>query len=625
MSGDAHAGAADAHAGADAGAGAGADAGAGAGAGAGADAGARRARFGASGAVPEDGATTFRVWSPVARRVQVRLFADGERASVDAELEDLGGGFFAARREDVAPGSLYKFVVDGRELPDPYARYLPYGVHGPAEVIERKRAEPFRAAPPLEQYVIYELHVGAFTPEGTYAAAMQHLEHLVDLGVTAVELMPLASFPGRRGWGYDGVAHFAPFAPYGRPDDLRELIARAHAAGLAVLLDAVYNHFGPRGNYLGAYATAYFGAQGDNPWGDAPNFGEPAMREYVLSNARMWFDEYGFDGLRLDATQTLRDASPVHILRELRDLAASYTPAKTLIAEDDRNDPSLVRETGLDAIWADDFHHQMHVVLTGERDGYYAAFKASTHALARTIARGWLYEGERYAPWRRARGRPASGLSPKRFVYCVQNHDQIGNRALGDRLRADGGVEALRAATIVLLFLPMTPLLFMGQEWASTSPFLFFTDHDDEYGEAVAKGRREEFRDFVAFARDDAVARIPDPQADGTFERSKLVWEEARWAPHHGMHEAVRAMIRLRKEDAVLREPGTRAQLRANAKGRVLVVERSAAAGRRVLVANLSAHTQSAAPMPDGGTPLFAVGDIGPGRLGPFAVAVWRA
>jgi maltooligosyltrehalose trehalohydrolase len=543
-------------------------------------------------------------------------------------LEGQGAGFFERRLPGVGPGTLYKFVLDGRELPDPFARFLPFGVHGPAEVIERKQARPAPSVPPLHRYVIYELHVGTFTAEGTYTAAGDRLGHLGHLGVTAVELMPLSSFPGRRGWGYDGVAHFAPFAPYGRPDELRAFVERVHASGLAVLLDVVYNHFGPRGNYLEAYAAEYFTVGHGSPWGAAPNFGHPAMREYVLSNARMWFDEFGFDGLRLDAVHALRDPAPIHILRELRDLAASYVPAKTLIAEDDRNDPAIIQETGLDAVWADDFHHEMRVVLTGEGDGYYAAYEPKVEALARTIEHGWLFQGEMYEPWGTARGRPPGALAPEHFVYCIENHDQIGNRALGERLDRDAGIDALRTATLVLLFLPMTPLLFMGQEWASSSPFLYFTDHDPEFGPQVSNGRRNEFRAFKAFASDEARARIPDPQARATFEQSKLRWEEADCGAHRAVYEAVRAMLQLRREDPVLsrKAPCDRRDLHARAEGCLLVVERRSPMGCRQLVANLSPEAHSVEVGPGSGEEaLLRVGEVGAARMGPYALVVWRA
>jgi maltooligosyltrehalose trehalohydrolase len=427
-------------------------------------------------------------------------------------------------------GTLYKFVVDGRELPDPYARSLPHGVHGPAMVIAPGPASLPRASRPLHEQVIYELHVGTFSVEGTYAAAAERLRELADLGVTTIELMPVSSFAGRWGWGYDGVAHFAPFAPYGAPDDLRAFVARAHDLGLAVILDVVYNHFGPAGNYLAEFSPAYFSTERTTPWGRALDFTQPAMRGYVLDNARYWFEEFGFDGLRLDAVHAIEDPSEKSILKELVELARSFDPPRLLIAEDDRNDPSAVLELGLDALWADDFHHQVRVTLTGERDGYYAGYQPGVADLARAIARGWLYEGQCPPGKSEGRGKPATLLPAQAFVYCIQNHDQVGNRALGDRITEQISLADYAMISTLLLFLPMTPLLFMGQEWAASTPFAFFSDHDAELGRLVSRGRREEFKAFRAFADATARARIPDPQAPETFEHSRLRWEERKRA-----------------------------------------------------------------------------------------------
>jgi maltooligosyltrehalose trehalohydrolase len=575
------------------------------------------------GAIVDPRGTTFRVWAPSTRRVDVRLFTDARSAVASYPLRPSDNGHFELRLAGRGAGTLYKFVLDGRELPDPYARFLPFGVHGPAEVIPRASATPFAAAPPLQRYIIYELHVGTFTQEGTYAAATARLSDLVDLGVTAIELMPVSASPGQRGWGYDGVAHFAPFVPYGRPDALRALVERAHSLGLATMLDVVYNHFGPRGNYLGEYAADYVATTSGNPWGSAPNFACPAMRRYVIDNARMWFDEYGFDGLRLDATHTIRDESPVHILRELHELAGSYALAKVLIAEDDRNDPTIVTELGIDGIWADDFHHQIRVLLTGERDGYYEAYEPALGALARTIERGWLFEGQRYVPWDKARGRPADELGPERFVYCIENHDQIGNRAFGTRLNHDAGVDAVCAATVVLLFLPMTPLLFMGQEWASSSPFMYFTDHDGEYGPLVSTGRRKEFAKFAAFADESGRDAIPDPQSFDTFQRSKLRWEERERDAHRRVLAGVRAMARLRRDDAVLSAPSARASLKAGVRAGVLIVERWSQAGRRILRANLSDRETRTTGAELSSQLLLCVGEVQTDALGPFAAGVW--
>ncbi|HSU38554.1 MAG TPA: alpha-amylase family glycosyl hydrolase, partial [Polyangiaceae bacterium] len=414
-------------------------------------------------------ATRFGVFTDAGRAL-LRLYDENERPERDVPFVAMGGGYFTAEVPGVGHGALYRFVLDDeRALPDPYARALPRGVHGPAMVVESRHAWRSPRMPrPRHAHVIYELHVGTFTPEGTYAAAATRLEHLAALGVTTLELLPLSSFAGRHGWGYDGVAHFAPHAAYGTPEDLREFVDRAHEHGFSMLLDVVYNHFGPAGNYLAAYSKRYFTSETPTAWGDAPDFGEPELRRYVLDNARYWLDEFRFDGLRLDATHSIYDRSPEHVLRELTHELGALTPKPWLAAEDERNAPELVREHGLDAIWADDFHHQMHVTLTGERDGYYGAYTPGAADVARAIAEGWLYSGQVFPPSGKPRGASARGLPSESLVYCLQNHDQIGNRALGERLSALTSPSAYRAAYVLLLTLPMTPLLFMGDEWAAS-------------------------------------------------------------------------------------------------------------------------------------------------------------
>ena len=447
---------------------------------------------------------------------------------------------------------------------------------------------------PLSEHVIYELHVGTFTEPGTYEAAAARLDHLVALGVSAVELMPLGAFPGARGWGYDGVAPFAPFAGYGTPDQLRNFVDRAHERGLSVLLDVVYNHLGPDGNYLSAYSPDYFSRELKNAWGAAPNFPHPALRRLVLSNALYWLREFRFDGLRLDATHAIVDVAPKHILRELSENVRALAPRRLLIAEDERNDPRLVTELGLDAIWADDFHHAVRVTLTGEREGYYRAYEPGAATIARAIEHGWLYEGALYEPTGEKRGRSARALPAEAFVYCIQNHDQIGNRAIGDRLPGSIPLPAFRAASIVLLYLPMTPLLFQGQEWAATTPFQFFTDHTPELGRRVSQGRREEFKGFSAFQDPAQREKIPDPQAASTFERSKLRWNELEQSEHRDVFKLIQSAIALRRDDPVLRAAG-RHELAASSDGDVLLVKRWSQGENRLLIANFSAQP---APLP---------------------------
>jgi len=537
--------------------------------------------------VVDENRTRFAAFSTRARTCCVRLFGDDGRILSTRAMKPEGGGYFSLVLDDVGAGALYKFVLDERELPDPYARFLPMGVHGPAMVVSSSYAwrSGKSVSRPLAEQVLYEIHVGTFTAEGTYRAAGTHLLDLARLGVTTIELMPIAAFPGERGWGYDGVAFYAPYAPYGTPDELRRFIDDAHALGLEVLLDVVYNHFGPMGNYLGAYSPEYFDEAIHTVWGPGPNLELPEMRRYIVDNARYWLTEFRFDGLRLDAVHAIVDLSPQHVIREIASLASTLEPRKVLIAEDDRNDETLVRELGVHAIWADDFHHQLHVTLTAERDGYYSAYQPGVDALAESITRGWLYEGQEFPPSGKPRGKSAPDLAASCFVYCLQNHDQVGNRAFGERLSDDITTDAYCAASMLLLFLPMTPLLFMGQEWGATSPFLFFTDHEEPLGGQVSAGRRQEFKAFEAFASEATREKIPDPQARSTFERSRLSWEERERKPHDRVLKLYRELLFLRRSDPVLREC-RRDRLRAEAHGDLLVVSRWNDVGKRVLVVN---------------------------------------
>jgi maltooligosyltrehalose trehalohydrolase len=533
------------------------------------------------------------VLSTKAKSVEVRLFDEGARALRTIRLEPTSEARFAGHVEDVMEGALYKFVLDGDEVPDPYARFLPFGVHGPARVTATRQERPLPHPPPLHRWSIYELHVGTFSREGTYRGAIEHLDHVTSLGVTAIELLPIAAFDGIRGWGYDGVALYAPHAPYGSPDDLRELVRAAHARGLAVLLDVVYNHFGPSGNYLARYAPEYFTSKVKTPWGDAPSFGWTPMRRLVLDNARYWLDELGFDALRLDATHEIHDDSEVHILRELADLV--HERGRRVFFEDERNDPDVVRVLGADGVWADDFHHQIHVLLTGERDGYYGAYEPTVSALAANVRSGWTFSGAPYAPWNgRPRGKPALELERERLVTCIQNHDQVGNRAFGTRLSEHVSVDAYCAAVALSLFLPTTPLLFMGQEWAASSPFSYFSDHGGELGAAISRGRREEFKSFAAFADPAVRERIPDPEAPSTFEASRLRWEELALGDHARVLDLHRTMLALRQIDPVLSQPlpyGAELDTRAD-EGSVLRVIRHGAGGSRTLVLNLGRHSR---------------------------------
>lgn len=533
--------------------------------------------------LPGSASTRFRVWSSQAQAVQVRL--GGQLYPMQAQ----GGGIFEATLEAL-PGSRYLFVLDGVPTPDPYARFLPDGVHGEAEVVHLGQFE-YRAAHwnglKLSDCIFYELHMGTFTPEGTYAAAQQKLPYLKELGVTAIELMPIAAYAGERGWGYDGVALYAPHAPYGRPEDLQAFIDAAHGLGLAVLLDVVYNHFGPDGNYLKNYSPQYFTDRFSSAWGEGLDYAEPHMRRLITESARMWLRDYHFDGLRLDATQSMPDDSPTHILAELASEVHALGGTHLLLAEDYRNLPMLVTDYQLDGIWVDDFHHQVRVTLTGDQDGYYAAFEGGAQALSTTINQGWLYQGQVWPledaalPYNR-RGESAQALDAYHFVYFIQNHDQIGNRAQGDRMhsRAEVSPAAYRGASTLLLALPMTPLLFMGQEWAASTPFPFFSDHQGELGALVTQGRKKEFGHFKGFE-----GEVLDPQAAETYQLAKLDWDEHGQGDQAQTWRLYRDLLRLRKADPVL-SGRSRQGLLAGHAGELLWVQLEHAGAQRQLLWN---------------------------------------
>lgn len=586
------------------------------------------------GAALEGGGVRFRVWSTRAGRVAVVLHErpEGDGPPVAREerpLQPLGDGLFEAFY-DLPEGTLYRFKLDDAEVPDPYARALPFGVHGPAEVVRAHhewRASEWRPRP-LTDCVIYELHVGTFTPEGTFAAATEKLPLLAELGITAIELMPLSSFSGARGWGYDGVGHFAPHAGYGRPDELRALVDAAHLLGMNVLLDVVYNHFGPEGNYLGSYSPEYFAHAVQTPWGDALNFAAPAMRRLVVDNARYWLTEFGFDGLRLDATHAMVDPTERPILAELAAEVRSLPEHRLLVAEDETNDPALVLGLGLDAIWADDFHHVVHVLLTGERDGYYDAFEPKVFELARCIERGFVYEGQAWPPSGKPRGADASGLPAPAFVYCLQNHDQVGNRALGDRLHHQSPLDLYCAASMLLLFLPMTPLLWMGQEWAASAPWQYFTDHPKELGEQVTAGRRAEFKLFAAFHDPEQQQQIPDPQDPATFERSRLDWGERDAGEHAGVLALYRALLHLRREDETLRVPDRSNMSVGTVGDQILWVLRKGPGGDRLLVVDFGPCDAGGPPTPPEGRAwrlLLSSGSEAHPALPPARAAIYAA
>jgi maltooligosyltrehalose trehalohydrolase len=483
----------------------------------------------------------FRLWAPAAKRVEVQL---GD------ELLAMEGkdGWFELTDARAHPGSLYKYRIDGQHLvPDPASRFQPQDVDGPSEVIDPRafRWKEGWQGRPWREAVIYELHVGTFTPEGTYKGVQSKLGQLVDVGVTAIELMPLADFAGRRNWGYDGVLPYAPDSAYGRPEDLKALVQAAHDAGLMVFLDVVYNHFGPKGNYLHVYAPQFFTERHNTPWGAAIDFAQPAVRQYFVHNVLYWLNEYRFDGLRFDAVHAIHDDSARHILDEICD---SVPEGKHLVLENDANQSRFIGPGKYDAQWNDDSHHGYHVLATGEDDGYYVSYSdAPAKHLARCLAEGFAYQGEVSPFTGEPRGERSAHLPPAGFVDFLQNHDQIGNRALGERLLSLAETKKLKALTAIQLLAPSPPLLFMGEEWGCRQPFLFFCDFDGELGEAVRKGRREEFKRFAAFKE-----RIPDPLAETTFRRCVLRWKDRdpSWLAHY------KELLSLRKNEITPLDPG---------------------------------------------------------------------
>jgi maltooligosyltrehalose trehalohydrolase len=509
------------------------------------------------GAVVGDRGVVFRVWVPMAGKVELILEggANGARA-----LHPEGNGFFTAFLDDVKPGALYRFRVDGQgPFPDPASRRQPLGVHGPSEIVDPSGflwTDKDWPGVALGDVVFYELHVGTFTPAGTFAGVREKLSGLRELGITVVELMPVADFPGERNWGYDGVSPFAPARCYGSPDDLRALVDCAHGTGLAVWLDVVYNHLGPDGNYLGAFSPFIYSERHHTPWGKAINLDGPhsgPVRAFFIENALHWLHEYHLDGLRLDATHAICDESPRPFLAELAaSVHALPEPRRMIVAEDNRNLAALVRREnengiGLDGVWADDFHHQVRRRLAGDREGYFADYSGQAADVAETVERAFFFRGQMLPTGNRPRGTDPTGVPAERFVFCIQNHDQVGNRALGERLHHQIDPAAYRAAVALLLLSPETPLLFMGQEWSTSSPFLYFTDHEPGLGQKVTAGRHEEFKAFAAISSPEAQVLIPDPQDQATFASSRLPWDERAREPHASTLRLHQALLDLRR------------------------------------------------------------------------------
>ncbi|MDJ0849946.1 MAG: malto-oligosyltrehalose trehalohydrolase [Myxococcota bacterium] len=574
------------------------------------------------GAVPlADGGARFALWAPAVERVGVVFETPGRERQ--APLAPGADGWFRGVVADAEAGERYRYELDGgARVADPASRFQPDGAEGASELVDPEAFDWPDAAwrgRPFEEAVFYELHVGAFTPRGDYGGVAERLDHLAELGVTALELMPLSECPGARNWGYDGVLPFAPASRHGRPDELKALVAAAHERELMVFLDVVYNHFGPAGNELHRYAPDFFTSRHETPWGDAIDFESATsrpVREYFIHNALYWLEEYHLDGLRLDAVHAIRDDSRPDVLDELaqrvRDHFAGDRRVHLVLENDDNAARRLARDPRgrplhYTAQWNDDLHHGLHVLLTGEREGYYEDYADEpVHHLGRSLAEGFAYQGDASrhrggAP----RGEPSGHLPPTAFVGFLQNHDQVGNRAFGERIARLAPPEAVAAALHVLLLSPSPPLLFMGEEWGAEQPFLFFCDFEGELAAAVRRGRRSEFARFPAFRDPATRERIPDPCDPATFESSRLCWEDLAREPHRGRLERTRRLLEIRRREIaplLAGAPGGAGRFEALGSSGLRVSWQLGGAARLVLIANLSAAPFSgeASVLPEG-------------------------
>jgi maltooligosyltrehalose trehalohydrolase len=569
--------------------------------------------------------TSFRLWAPAAKRVDLLL----ERSYPLRRGED---GWFSADISGAKAGTLYKFRIDDEiDVPDPASAFQPDDVSGPSEVIDHAsykwRATGWRGRPWQETSVI-ESHVGTFTQEGTYRAMIGKLDHLVECGITALELMPLADFAGRRNWGYDGVLWYAPDSVYGRPDDLKALIDEAHLRGLMMFLDVVYNHFGPEGNHLGRYAPGFF-TEAQTPWGSAIDYRVPQVRAFAIENALYWLDEYRFDGLRLDAVHAIPEQGETPMLHELSravgGLAAATGRHIHLVLENDDNAAGLLNAEEdpphgkYRAQWNDDYHHAWHVLLTGETHGYYRDYRQSPLVdIARALGSGFVYQGEASAHrGGQLRGEPSADLAPTAFVNFLQNHDQIGNRALGDRLESNASAEAVEAALAITLLAPAVPMLFMGEEWGSKAPFPFFCDFHGDLAEAVRKGRHKEFAGAYAKYGDE----VPDPLDPSTFQSAVLDWDARNEPAGHKRLALVQDLLAIRRKQIVPRLAGARfGRAHAADNGLLTASWRMGDGATLQLKANLST-SEIVHPIETTGTLLW--GDQASDRLPPWSV-FWR-
>lgn len=511
------------------------------------------------GAEVQEGGVRFRVWAPKSSRVDVVVEGEGTFG-----LEPEGGKYFSGTVRGIGAGARYRYQLgDGKRYPDPCSRFQPEGPHGPSMVVDpagyRWRDSGWRGAN-LSGQVIYELHIGAFTAEGTFDAAAREIEELRRVGITMIELMPVAEFPGRWNWGYDGVDLYAPAHVYGDPEGLKRFVDRAHQQGMAVILDVVYNHVGPDGNYLKAFSDDYFTDRYKNEWGEAINFDGPGsreVREFFIRNACYWMAEFHLDGLRLDATQQIFDAGPTHVLAELsrRAREAARPREIVLIGENECQQVIALAPVekggyGLDALWNDDFHHAARVALTGRREAYYTDYRGEAQEFISAVKRGFLFQGQHYVWQNKGRGTQVTTEPAGAFIHYIQNHDQVANHLRGERLCALAGPGRIRAITALLLLAPETPFLFMGQEFGASTPFLFFADHNDTLAPLVHQGRRKFLSQFPSYATPEAQREIPDPKAEETFRRSKLDLSERK--THTETYRLHQDLLTLRRQDPVL-------------------------------------------------------------------------
>ncbi len=573
------------------------------------------------GAELVSGGVRFRLWAPRATSVLLQL------AETILPMAGEPGGWFGLTTDRVAPGGRYRYVVDGKAYPDPASRRQPDGVHGPSEVVDPtayRWIDSGWCGRAWEQIVLYEIHLGTFSQSGDFAGAIDHLDHIRRLGATAIELMPIAEFPGTRGWGYDGANLYAPYARYGRPEDLKRLVEACHVRGLAIFLDVVYNHFGPEGNYLPAIAPDFFTDRHHTPWGAALDFSGPSsrpVRDFIIHNALYWLEEYAFDGLRLDAVHAIHDHSKPDILTELaRTVRREITDREIhLVLENDRNEARyLARTAGLagsyTAQWNDDLHHALHVLTTGEGAGYYSDYAAQPAAhLSRALAEGFAYQGEvsQYRLGRR-RGEPSAALPGAAFVAFVQNHDHVGNQPFGSRLSARTSEAFLHAAVTIVLLSPQIPLLFMGEEWASRRPFLFFWDFEPGLANAVREGRRREFAHFPEFCDEATRERIPDPTQLLAFQMSELDWGEPHERDHAQWLARYRRLLAIRMHEVVPRLRGMPAfagSYQALGAQNIVVEWRLGDGSRLRLIANFARERIFAREIGESGRILYALAE----------------